>query len=104
MPRTRRTMTVAAAALAIALGASGCGTQEADSDQVADELTKALEKLPALKGKDVTDSTCDGSLKAEVGQTTQCEVKVDGKAQKFTAKVSAVNDETVRFNFTPTKK
>lgn len=98
MPTMRRGIAAAAAALVLTAGVTGC-SKSVDGGDVESELTKALEKANAGK---VSDPSC-GELDAEVGATSSCEVELNGKKQKFTAEVTSVDDNKVRFNFKPAK-
>lgn len=96
MATKRRSTAVAAAALVLTAGLTGCG-KSVDSGDVEKELTSALEKQ--VQGKKFGDPSCKDDLKAEVGATTDCEIDVDGKKQKFKAEVTSVKDDKVRFSF-----
>lgn len=98
MIRTRRSLGAVAAAALLTVGMTGCGKAVEKAD-VEKELTSALKRQAG--GADISDASCKDDLKAEKGESTDCEVKVGGKKQTFTAKVTSVNDDKVRFNFTP---
>lgn len=97
MASTRRRIGTVAAAALLTVGMTGCG-KAVDSGDVEKELSGALEKQS--QGAKVGEASCKDDLKAEVGETTDCDVDIDGKKQKFKAKVTSVNDDKVRFNFT----
>lgn len=96
MASTRRTLGAVAAAALLTVGVTSCGKVVEKSD-VEKELSGALKKQS--QGAKIGDPSCKDDLKAEVGKTTDCDIDIDGKKQTFKAKVTKVEDDSVRFSF-----
>ncbi|CAG7574547.1 uncharacterized protein DUF4333 [Barrientosiimonas humi] len=98
MTTKRRTFAAAAAALALTAGLTGC-SKEVDNGKVEEQLTAALKR--SAPDRDYGKADCNDDLKAEVGETADCEIEVDGANIKYKATVKSVEGDTVNFEFTP---
>lgn len=100
MHATRRTAAAAIAGVMLTAGLAGC-SKSVEKTDVEQELQKLLKAQ--APDREFTKSECEDDLPAEKDKTVDCAITIDGKPSKFTAKVTEVDGENVKFSFEPAK-
>lgn len=73
-------------------------TKSVSSDDLATEISNSIEQQSGTTPDSVT---CDGSLEAEVGATTNCTITVNGTEYVAPVEVASVEGSDVKFSVPP---
>lgn len=93
--RTRIVALVVAAPVAVAFSACSLLTPTLTEQQLEDEIRNTLKTQASIDAESVD---CPGSLKGEVGTTTECTITADGAKTTVKVTVTSVENRTIKFD------